>query len=174
MNATPQINQKGEARPFLPAPVDWSQLQPIQTLMGLSRRRLTRDEILQLIETRQIRWAWDIARPGARRPEVRIWRDSVLASLAGEDASHPVSAPEERSLTQVITSILPRPTSLARRAAAIGLQELQRRFLCCRSHLLGLIADGELSLVQGWREGIPPTVLYQSVFEFLKRRTMTA
>jgi hypothetical protein len=142
--------------------------------MGLSRRRFRRDDVLRLIDTRQIRWAWDISRKGARRPEVRIWRESLLAYLARESGgAGPAPPPDDLSLSQVIEAILPRPPALNLRAATVRGTELQRRFLCCRTHLAGLIADGELCCVGPSGPGRNPAILYQSVFEFLKRRSMS-
>jgi hypothetical protein len=142
--------------------------------MGLSRRRFCRDDVLRLIDTREIRWAWDISRKGARRPEVRIWRESLLAYLARESGGAP-KAPgaDDLSFPQVIAAILPRPPALAPRTATVRGRELQRRFLCCRTHLTGLIADGELCCVGPTGPGRNPAILYQSVFEFLKRRSMS-
>jgi hypothetical protein len=173
LNAKQIINQKNQF-PLTPAPAaEWSHLQHPRTLMGLSRRRFGRDGVLRLIDSREIRWAWDISRKGARRPEVRIWRESLLAYLAREDGAAPPAPGEQLELPQVITAILPKPYALTPRAATVRGTELQRRFLCCRTHLSGLIADGELSCLGPTGPGRNPAVLYQSVFEFLKRRSMS-
>jgi hypothetical protein len=171
MNIKSTINQKNW--PFLPSAgaADWCHLQHIKTLMGLSRRRLSRDEVLALIDTRQIRWAWDISRQDARRPEIRIWRESLVAYLAGESGGA-VPVANVLCLPQVIETILPK-AALAPRTAALRARELQRRFQCCGTHLAGLIADGELCCVGPPRPGATPSVLYQSAFEFLKRRSLT-
>jgi hypothetical protein len=174
INTKPIINQKSQL--FLsPAPAaDWGQLQHPGTLMGLSRRRFRRDDVLRLIDTGQIRWAWDISRKGARRPEVRIWRESLLAYLARESGGDPKAfGADDLSLPQVIEAILPRPPALTPRAATVRGRELQRRLLCCRTHLARLIADGELCCVGPTGPGRNPAILYQSVFEFLKRRSMS-
>jgi hypothetical protein len=141
--------------------------------MGLSRRRLTRDDVLRLIDSRQIQWAWDISRRKARRPEIRIWRESVLAYLARENGGGPAGPPEDPGLAQVIEAILPRPAVLTRRAATLRGCELQRRLLCSPSHVAGLIADGELCCVGGTAPRKSPVILYQSVFEFLSRRSVS-
>jgi hypothetical protein len=172
MNAKPNINQK--MNPFLPpdSAANWSQLQHIKTLMGLSRRRCSKDDVLTLIDTRQIKWAWDIARKDARRPEVRIWRESLIAYLAGENGGA-AALTGDLSLPQVIEAVLPRPASLGLRAATMRGKELQRRFLCSGAHLGGLIADGELCQVGPGRRGATCVILYQSAVEFLKRRSMS-
>src|ERR1035441_10476222 len=139
MNAKPIINQKTQLFSS-PAPAaDWCQLQHLRTLIGLSRKRFSRDDVLWLIDTRQIRWAWDISRKEARRPEVRIWRESLLAYLARESGGGEGAAPpEDLPLPRVIEAILPRPPALALRAATLRGRGLQRRFLCSSGHLPGL------------------------------------
>ena len=133
INTKPIINQKNQL--FLsPAPAaDWCHLQHPRTLIGLSRKRFCKDDVLRLIDTRQIRWAWDISRKGARRPEVRIWRESLLAYLARENGGAPKAfGADDLALPQVIEAILPKPPALAPRAATVRGRELQRRFLCCQ------------------------------------------
>lgn len=137
--------------------------------MGLSRKRLHQGVILGLIDRREIRWAWDIA----RRPEVRIWRESLLAYLAREGGGPNDGGAEDLTLEQVIGAVLPKPAAITPRAATVGRRELQRRFLCSRNHVAHLIADGELSCLGASGPGETPAVLYQSAFEFLKRRTMS-
>jgi len=141
--------------------------------MGLSRKRFHQDDVLRLIDRREIRWAWDIARRGARRPEVRIWRESLLAYLAREGGGSNEGGAEDLTLEQVIGAILPKPAAITPRAATVGGRELQRRFLCSQTHVAQLIADGELSCLgpAGPRE--TPAVFYRSAFEFLRRRTMS-
>jgi hypothetical protein len=172
MNAKPKINQKNEIIPAIPGAGDACQLQHIRAFVGLSRRRLGYNDVLRLIDSRQIRWAWDIAGRGARRPEVRIWRDSLIAALAREHGAE-VADGGNLTLAQVIEAILPRPAALAMRSGAVAFHELQRRLLCGRNHLLRLVADGELCRVGEIRPGDPPLVLYQSVFEFMKRRSLS-
>jgi hypothetical protein len=172
MNAIPKINQKSEYFSQSSAGAGSRPLVHPRTLIGLSRRRLCSNDILKLIDARQIRWAWDISRPGSRRPEVRIWRESLMACLAREgDGTAP--PPDRRSLAQVIAAILPRPEAVSRRAATVRGRELQGRFMCSQMLIRRLIADGELSAAAGFRGGKSPEILYQSVFEFLKRRSLS-
>jgi hypothetical protein len=174
MNAKPIINQKNQ--PFLssvPAG-DWCHLQHVRTLMGMSRQRFSRDDVLRLIDSRQIQWAWDISRQRARRPEIRIWRESLQAYLAREyGGGSPAPPAEEAPLSRIIEAILPRPNVVALRAATLRGSELQRRLLCCPNHLAGLIADGELCCVGKPGPRVGPVILYQSAFEFLRRRSMS-
>lgn len=170
MNIQPKINPQNGPFPPPAVPAHWPPLQRAKTLIGLSRRPLALEDVLTLIETRQIVWAWDIARPGANRPEIRIWRESLLGYLAHEGGAAPQNG--GLSLRQIIEAILPGPAALGPRSATVNGRELQRRFQCSRTHLAGLIADGELARVGPARPGISPVILWQSVFEFLKRRRL--
>lgn len=140
-------------------------LQHPRTLIGLSRCRLGARDILRLIDSRKIRWAWDISRKGASRPEVRILGRSLLDYLAEENSG---VAPKERaaSLDKVIASILP-PSVTPR--VLLNPAELNRRLMCCSRHLRGLVEDGELSADRAGKLAIS----YASVAAFLKRRCLS-
>jgi hypothetical protein len=166
-----EINHKNILPPAPSGGAAWCPLQHPKVLAGLSRRRLAPDDVLKLIDSRAIRWAWDISRKGSARREVRIWRESLLAYLAQEEGGDGPSP--GLSLGQVIETILPRPGSLSVRAATLRGKELQRRWLCGATHIARLIADGELTRVGPARNGQSPVVLYQSVFEFMKRRSLS-
>jgi hypothetical protein len=155
-----------------PGGAGWCPLQHPRTLIGLSRRRLNPEDILKLIDSRQIRWAWDISRQGTSRPELRLWRESLLACLAREGGG-PAPLSDNLSLEQVIHAILPRPEGNSRRAATVRGRELQIRLACGPALLGRLIADGEMCAVGPLRKGKSPVVLYQSAFEFLKRRSIS-
>ena len=99
-----------------------------------------------MIDSGEIRWAWDIARSGARRPEVRIWRDSLLAYLAREGGA--AERADEAELGEVIAAILPKPWS--RRLGGDGAGDgvaAAAVFVLPGRIPAGLIADGELSCV---------------------------
>jgi hypothetical protein len=174
MNDKPKINQKSGVFSPSSGAANWCQLQHIKTFMGLSRQRLREAQVLTLIDTRKIRWAWDIGRKGATRPEVRIWRESLIAYLARESGGGAVPPADDLSLAQVIEAVLPRPAALALRAATVRATDLQRRLLCSRTHLDRLMADGELCRVGAPLPGKTSVILYQSAFEFLKRRSLSA
>jgi hypothetical protein len=173
MNTKPKINQKILLSPPPAGPPNWCHLQHVKTLMGLSRRRLSKSDVLGLIDTREIRWAWDIARRNARRPEVRIWRESLVAYLSRENAGEAAPLADDLSLSQVIEAILPRPPVLSMRTGTVRGSDLQKRFLCCQTHITHLVADGELCSVSPPRPRETPSILYQSVFEFLQRRSLS-
>ena len=171
MNAIPKINQKIGYFSPPSAAAGWCQLQHPNTVIGLSRRRLCLNDVLKLIDTRQIRWAWDISRKG-NRPEVRIWRESVMGWLVRESGGAAPPA-DNLSLAQVIAAILPKPDALSLRAATLRGRELQRRFLCSQMLIGRLIAEGELCSVGPPRGGKSQVILYQSAVEFLKRRSLS-
>jgi len=165
------INQKIEGNSATSAPAGWAPLQHPRLLIGLSRARLTLNDVFRLIDNRQIRWAWDISRPGSGRPEVRIWRQSLLDYLNRENQAA-AAAMQNFTLAQVIATVLPQSTFSPRTRTLRG-NELQRRFTCSSAHISRLIDDGELSCVGAAGMGRTPGVLYQSTFEFLKRRSLS-
>lgn len=197
INAKPKINFKNQYFfPGLSGPA-CCQLQHPKTLIGLSRQRLTTGDVLNLIDNRRIRWAWDISRHGAHRPEIRIWRESLAAYLAAENGAAPPPA-EDVTLGQVIEAILPHPPvalsppattprgrklqqallpdsdrTAGTRATTLRARELQRRWLCSQMLIRRLISDGELCSVGPLSSGTSPAILYQSAFEFLKRRSLS-
>ena len=119
------------------------------------------DQVLQIMESGQIDFAWNIASPGARRRDLRIWRESLLA-LVNRSASEP------RSVEDVINSILP--------ARDPRTPELQRWFCASQSHVQRLVEAGEL------RPCAPPVatrgpnaftrIERASVAEFLRKRRL--
>ncbi len=125
MNDKPKINQKIEIIQPRPAPslADACPLQHVTALIGLSRQRLNPDNVLRLIDKRHIRWAWDIARKGARRPEIRIWRQSFLACLArekGEGEAAEELEPETNHRSHPAPAGLSGPAGGRRRLARIA------------------------------------------------------
>jgi hypothetical protein len=149
-------------------------LQHVKTLTGLSRRRLSTEDVLDLIENRQIKWAWNIARKDAARPELRFWRDSLLVYFVRESGANDTSSfVEDLPLEQVITAILPRNAGPQTAGLAIRAADLSQRFLCCPNHILGLVRDGELQSGVPLQANVPTTIRYQSAFEFLQRRCLT-
>jgi hypothetical protein len=172
MNTKPKINTKRALSPPGPAGDGGCPLQHVRTLVGLSRHRFARGEILGLIDRREIGWAWDISRKDARRPEIRIWHESVLAYLARENGGD-APPPARYSIDQILALVLPKADPLAPRTAGVGYVELQRRPLCSRQHLNHLIADGELCQIRPCRPSRTPAILYQSAVEFLRRRCLS-
>ena len=149
-------------------------LQHVKTLTGLSRRRLSVEDVLDLIENRQIKWAWNIARKDAARPEFRFWRDSLLNYFVRESgAGEPSSLSEEIPIEHVIANILPRCAAPHSPASVIRAADLSQRFLCCSNHILGLVRDGELKSAGPLQANVATAIRYHSAYEFLQRRCLT-
>lgn len=102
-------------------------LEACQILLDLDE-----DSILGAIENGRLGWAWDIRTPGAERREIRVWRESLMAKMAGADGS------VDTEIDQVVESILPHRD--------LRLMELARWFACSGSHVSNLIRDGCLAL----------------------------
>ncbi|HZM02902.1 MAG TPA: hypothetical protein VFC44_07745 [Candidatus Saccharimonadales bacterium] len=149
-------------------------LQHVKTLTGLSRRRLSVEDVLDLIENRQIKWAWNIARKDAARPELRFWRDSLLNYFVRESgAGEPSSLSEEIPIEHVIANILPRCAAPHSPASVIRAADLSQRFLCCSNHILGLVRDGELKSAGPLQANVATAIRYHNAYEFLQRRCLT-
>jgi hypothetical protein len=150
-------------------------LQHVKTLTGLSRHRLSAEDVLDLIENRQIKWAWNIGRKDAIRPELRFWRDSLMVYFVRESgATDTASFVEDLPLEEVIAAILPRCAGPKSTSFAIRAADLSQRFLCCPNHVLGLVRDGELESAAPLHPNVPTTIRYPSAVEFLRRRCLTA
>jgi hypothetical protein len=120
------------------------------------------DQIVAGIEDGRLSLAWDIASPGSRRREIRVWRDSLLAAMRHQPG--PVTA----DVRPIIEAMLPGRDLLHR--------ELQRIFSCSGSHiseLLHLEALHEAGARPGHSSPLHFTrVLRLSVATFLARRVI--
>lgn len=123
-------------------------LAGLRALMGVDE-----DTVLHHIEDGQLPFAFDIAMPGARRAELRVWR----GALAKRDAAWP----------EVLADILgdsPLPT--------LNVRTLRHRWVCSSTHVHHLIELGLLTEVGG--EGRKKTntrnVSRESAEAFLKER----
>lgn len=116
------------------------------------------DSVLSLIDTGDLRWAWDISlRRGQVIREVRIWARSVIAHQHGE--KQPGAAVE-----QVIEEILGTTPPQRARASVV------RSHLCCsQQHIQRLVEQGEISAVVARRTRWVET---DSVRRFLMRRVI--
>ncbi|MEK9753259.1 MAG: hypothetical protein VW338_08625 [Rhodospirillaceae bacterium] len=89
------------------------------------------DQVLALIESGKLVWAWDIRHPEAKQREIRIWRNSLLAHLSGDwDAHSQIS--EEAVLQHVLNHRRPEVRST----------DLQRCWSCSQTHVHALIVSG--------------------------------
>lgn len=150
--------------------------QPLVRL-GTVMDLLNRDEVavMNLIELRLVKWAFNIGEPNAKRREVRIWRESMLEYLRADYGIMVADdvRPFEIQLNEVIGKILPRPISRAGLPATIRGRELSRRLACSAKHVLDLMHEKTLTesnIEVGPK--ISPFILHASCVEFLKTRVI--
>lgn len=130
-----------------------SPLVPLAGLRALTG--LDEDAVLYLIQDGQLPWAFDIAMPGARKSELRVWRGAASTDL------------HATSLDEVIADILgpsPLPT--------LKVRSLRHRFVCSSDHIHHLIAAGCLTETGGEERKQTTTriVTRASAETFLKER----
>lgn len=139
-------------------------LLPLEVVMVLLDRN--EDDVLALIDTGELSWAWDIRTPAADRREIRVWRDDVLRHL--DRTSRGIRPADPLPLDQVMTAILPHSRPEIRST------EIQRIFSCSSSHVLNLVQAGCLAGLNA--PGTGPNgfvrVTRLSVIQFLQLRTV--
>lgn len=136
-------------------------LVPMEACMVLLDRN--EDELLSLVETGDMAWAWDIRSEEATRREIRVWRGSLLAHMRQEA--------DEEDEEIVLSSLLPHSRETIRST------ELQRLFSASQTHIQNLINQGALR-EDGMRETqAGPNafcrVSRQSIINFLKERRVS-
>jgi len=134
-------------------------LVPVEVLMTLGD--LHEDDALELVQSGQIAWAWDIRAPSAERREIRIWRESLLGWLSDRTgAGQPECA---------ISALFPHSL------AEIKSTELQRMFCCSQYHVYTLIAGGCITAITAGRRapGGYARVTRDSIENFLTYRRIT-
>lgn len=124
---------------------------------------LSHERIVWLIETGELATAWDIRTVGAGRPEIRIWRESMLDLVAQRPQTR-------RPVADVIASIMPHGRETLRTP------EVHRLLGCSQLHTYRLIEDGLLE-VEGRRTQIRGTnsiyrVRRESLVRFLMARAL--
>jgi hypothetical protein len=131
-------------------------LIPLRAAMVLLDRG--EDEVLALIDTGELSWAWDISSQDAERREVRIWRDSVLQFLSRSEEGNqrwtrmdlPAPPPSRQAGTdeeeRVLLAILPH-------SAEVRSTTLQRLFTASQGHIQNLINAGLLTGLNDPRTG---------------------
>lgn len=120
------------------------------------------DEIVRSIEDGTLTLAWDIASPGSKRREIRVWRDSLLAVMRRQ------AGPDAAGVRPIIESLLPGRDPLHR--------EVQRLLSCGNAHVSDLL-NLEALLPAGRRPefscaGHVTRILRLSVVTFLERRVI--
>jgi hypothetical protein len=160
-------------------------------------------EVLKLIESGQIRWAFDIRSAGASLKQVRVFRRSIFEYAGFIERNHTHATIEARETKEVLEIILPKGILCSAHANLLkpAMQDLQRKlridsatfqkmlfpndhvmraaevahcFSCNNQHVINLIRRGTLKWVQ-IRQGpkSSPLVTRTSVVEFLKQRRMS-
>ncbi len=118
------------------------------------------DDVLRMIESRELEWAWDIAGKGSRRRQLRILSECVAQRQNG----HATKLPFE----EVMQLIFGAP-----RYYVTG-KEIYAALNCCSTHGMNLLHDGALQCLprSEWRTGPKgsPHVLWTSLAEFMKER----
>lgn len=130
---------------------------PIEVAMTCADR--DEDQVLSLIECGKLEWAWDVARHGANRREIRIWRDSLMAFLQGKTGGSAIDA-------EVIGRILPHSRPELRAS------EIRHMFCCSQSHISHLVEDGQLTATTLSQRGPlgSAKITRQSIITFLLNR----
>jgi len=150
VNQQPFVLQLSSRRPLVP-------LSVCMVLLDCSE-----DEVLQLVEAGDLRFAWDLRSRDATRRDISVWRSSVSEYVT----SGPGQVRHSFIEAEVLESLFPHSR------AEVKSTELQRMFSCSSTHIMELIRAGELD---GLNEpGHGPDgfvrVTRASVVEFLKRR----
>lgn len=115
---------------------------------------MNEDQVLALVESGGLGWAWNIGRQGSRNREIRIYRGSILSFLSGR-----------RDGAEAFPSIFPN--------RVLRGPECQRFLSCSSTHLAQLVRDGAIRGEPGFR-GSGPTSAYrihaEALVFFLKTR----
>jgi hypothetical protein len=118
------------------------------------------DTLIIDVENQQLRFAWDIAAPGATRREVRVWRGSAMAFCQNQ----PVPKISEE---EVYKLILPNRD--------IRSTELEKIFSCGHNHIAVLSPSFEVVREKTQATGPKSFTLFSrpSILEFLRKRRMS-
>lgn len=118
------------------------------------------DDLVHAIEDGTLSLAWNIASPGSKRREIRVWRDSLLAAMRRQ------TGPDVAAVRPIIEAMLPGRDLLHR--------EVQRLLSCCSSHVTELLNLEALHPAEARPAfscpGHATRILRLSVVTFLERR----
>jgi hypothetical protein len=135
--------------------------------------------VLALIDSGELRWAFDIRSPSAGTRTVRILRDSLL-EYTGLRPHELLYDSDELEFAAIVNAILPnRKVKRPRRLLASGAEpvlsgsEVAQCFSCTNNHVLNLVREGLLRVPGRRAPGEPLLILRASVIEFLRQRRMT-
>lgn len=148
--------------PYL-GPFEHRPLLPMETAMV--SLDLDEDAILGLIEQGKLLWAFNVASPGARKRQPRIWARSLVHYVL----RFPQPAAPEYSEASVIRSLLPHEKLV------LTCPELRRLFCVSQGHIANLIRLRALEGLNDPHQGPSGVarVSRASVVDFLSKRRMT-
>lgn len=146
----------------LPLGVRWPDRRPLVPL-GACEAILDKlpEELWGEIEDGRLSVAWHVESLGIERRCIRVWRECLVARVAGREQPEPGDE-------ELISAVLP----VHREAFTV--QELRRRLTVSGGHIIHLIRDGliETAADTPWRRGAggSPRVTRASVARFLGSR----
>jgi len=130
---------------------------------------VSEDEVLAMIQTGRIEWAWDIGR-GAKRMELRIWRESLsdcIRTLEGRGKAF-----GGMLQAHVVSMAVPPPRPDALKNRLVNGVDLRHRFSCSEFLISQLIKEGELRAYGVTPNKHTPKIVYESILDFLSRRCL--
>lgn len=158
----PQLN----SQPELAMGVRWPSRIPLGSLdICAWELQTTRDNVIPMIDSGRLAWAWHMESLRSMRRCLRVWRESLMALKLG--VPQPDDTPDA-----VAANILPvgRPW--------LSVQELHQRWMLSSGHLTDLIDQGELAVTSdspwGRGAGNSPRITRESAAAFLRRRRVGA
>jgi hypothetical protein len=98
------------------------------------------DQVLTMIESGALTWAWDIASADAERREIRVWRECMAAELSG------LPQPDPDAEAQALATVLPPGDE-------IRSSQLRRRWTASQGHIQHLIDQHLLQGLNAPRRG---------------------
>jgi len=137
--------------------------------------------IVALIETGQLRWAFDIRSASAATREIRVLRDSLFEYTRLRPREH-YHESDRHEFAEIMQAILPErkekragrePLSAAAPEPVVTGAEVAQRLACSPGHVRKLLRDNLLRAPGRHEPGDAVLVLRSSVIEFLRKRRMT-
>ena len=158
-----QTNQPGAQSPAVALKLT-RPLVSVWTVLSVTELS-NEDAVLEAIESGELRWAFNIARPKSGKRSIRVLSQSVSEYIARTPAPR-ISDAEE--LAQIVRKLFPIY------GAAIRVTQLARDWNASGTHIIHLVDERELRLAKGSPRragrGGSPLIEVASVVEFLKRR----
>ena len=137
--------------------------------------------IVALIETGQLRWAFDIRSASAATREIRVLRDSLFEYTRLRPREH-YHESDRHEFAEIVQAILPEPKEKNPRRAPASTAApepvvtgagVAQCLACSPGHVRKLLRDNLLRAPGRHEAGDAVLVLRSSVIEFLRKRRMT-